>query len=277
VTDLLEQAGSDEVHGEGVPFEPIPEVAKAKVGVVAVAAGDGIAELFRDFGVQGLVVGGQTMNPSVGELLEVVEAAAGRTVIVLPNNKNVVPAAEELDSLTKKSIVVVPTRSIPQGVAAIVEYEPGVDAEKSAAAMTAAASLVTTGELTRAVRDARTPVGAIREGDWLGLVDGKVRIVSSSGTASRMRRQIERLALGAERRRRRADERSRAALQDALFRLLEEVIADDTEAVTVIVGRDADSAVTEAMAGMFEKNRPGVALAILKGGQPLYPYLIGSE
>ena len=276
VTDLLEQAAAEEIHGAAA-FEPLPEAAKAKVGLVAVAAGVGVIELFRDFGAQGVVVGGQTMNPSVGDLLAAVEAAPAKTVIVLPNNKNVVPAAEELDALTRKTIHVVPTRSIPQGVATLISYEPNGEASAMRGAMAAAADVVTSGEMVRAVRDARTPVGTIREGDWLGLVDGKVRVITRSGRGSALRRRLESWLPGSGRLLRMSGSREDAAHQNALLDLLGEMVEGHHEIVTMIVGADAETAVTEAAAAWLAEERPDTELQVVGGGQPVYPYLIGAE
>jgi len=276
VTDLLEQAAAEEIHGPAA-FEPLPEAAKAKVGLIAVAAGLGIVGLFRDYGAQGVVVGGQTMNPSVGDLLAVVEAAPARTVIVLPNNKNVVPAAEELDALTKKTILVVPTRSIPQGIAALFSYEPDGDASAMAGAMTEAAGVITSGEMVRAVRDARTPAGTIREGDWLGMVDGKVRVITRSGKGSVLRRRLGGWLPGSGRLRRSSGSREEAAHRKALLALLDAVVDGRHEIVTLIVGAGADTTVTEAAAAWLAEARPGADLQVVDGGQPVYPYLIGAE
>lgn len=278
VTDLLEQAAAEEIHGPSGPvFEPLPEARKARVGVVAVAAGDGVVEMFRQYGVQAVVVGGQTMNPSVGDLLAAVEAAHAKTIIVLPDNKNVIPAAEQLDALTKKTIHVVPTRSVVQGLASLIGYEPNGDAEEMAAAMADAAAQLSTGEMTTAVRDARTPVGGIRRGDWLGVVDGKVRVITRSKQAGRLQAWLERRLLGSERAAARAGRRAAASERAALVALLEQVVDPDHEVVTLLAGEGSEPAATAAAAAWLAAERPGAELQLADGGQPLYPYLIGSE
>jgi len=276
VTDLLEQAAAEEIHGPAA-FEPLPEAAKAKVGLIAVAAGSGIVELFREYGAQGVVVGGQTMNPSVGDLLAAVEAAPARTLILLPNNKNVVPAAEELDALTRKTIHVVPTRSIPQGIAALFSYESDGDASAMTGAMAGAAGVVTSGEMVRAVRDARTPAGTIREGDWLGLVNGKVQVITRSGRVSVLRRRLGGWMPGSGRRRRSSTSREATAYRRALLALLDAVVDGQHEIVTLIAGAGAEAAVTDAAAAWLAEARPGADLQVVDGGQPVYPYLIGAE
>jgi dihydroxyacetone kinase-like predicted kinase len=220
-----------------------------------------------------MVLGGQTMNPSVGDLLAVVEAVSARTVIVLPNNKNIVPAAEELDALTTKAIHVIPTRSIPQGVAALLAYATDGDPEALARAMTRAAEAVRTGELTRAVRDARTPAGRIAEGDWLGLVDGKVEIISGTGRVVHLLDGLRRLIDRTDR----TPDRRLGSLRSGLIELLALVVDAEAEVVTIISGAESDPEVTLAARAWLESNRPGVGVDVVDGGQPLYPYLIGAE
>ena len=245
VTDLLDQA-AEEVFHRAPPFTPLPEFAEAAVAVVAVAVGAGVIDLFRDAGAQGMVVGGQTMNPSVRDVLEVVESVAAETVIVLPNNKNIVPVAEQLAALTTKRVLVVPTRSVPEGLAAMIAYMPGMDADDTAAAMSAAAKAVSWGEVTQAVRDAKTPVGACSAGDWLGIVGGDVTTVS-------------------------------ADLQAAATRVLDALVDDHSEVVTIIAGADADDAGAKALIAHLRESHRGLEVSVLSGGQPLYPYLFGVE
>jgi len=277
VTDLLEQTAAERFHA-AAEFEPLPEVLPAKVGVVAVAVGNGVVEIFRSQGVQGVAIGGQTMNPSVGDLLEVVESVPAKTVAVLANNKNVIPAADELDKLTKKQVFVIPTRSVPQGIAALVAYVTTLGADRLVPAMTKAAAGVRSGELTRAVRDASTPAGAIREGDWLGLVDGEVLVIQrgerrGAALLSRVRGRLG----GREGERRRARERRRASLLAALLALLEAMITPGAEVVTVVAGVDADAEVTGAAKTWLMDRMPESEPEVRDGGQPLYPYLIGVE
>ena len=244
VTDLLEQAADEALHREETAFTPRPEFATQAVGVVAVAMGSGVVELFRDAGVQGVVVGGQTMNPSVRDVLAVVDAVAAQTVVVLPNNKNIIPVARQLDGLSAKTIHVVPTRSIPEGLAAMLAFMPKDDPARTVAAMEAAAAGCGWGEVTRAVRDATTPAGVIRAGDWLGIVDGEVRVIAPTTTAA---------AVG----------------------VLASLVNGAAEVVTVITGAEAEAAVTEEITGHLAMH--DVAVTVVSGGQPLYPYLFGVE
>jgi DAK2 domain fusion protein YloV len=245
VTDLLDQAVEEAFHRQ-TAFEPLAEFAAAEVGVVTVAVGAGVVDLFRDAGAQGVVVGGQTMNPSVREMLDVVERVAAHTVIVLPNNKNIIPVAEQLDALTTKQVHVVPTLSVPEGLAAMFAYLPGGDGAVTAAAMTSAASAVMAGAVTRAMRDATTPAGVIAEGDWLGMVGGEVRVIESD--CARAGIAVLNLTLG-----------------------------DQSELVTVIIGAEAQSDVTDAIVAAIAQSHPQLAVEVVVGDQPLYPYLFGVE
>jgi DAK2 domain fusion protein YloV len=253
VTDLFEEVAEEhavreaairEAHGHHGAGFGLPAVTCA---VVAVASGDGLAELFGQLGVQGVVTGGQTLNPSTAELLAAVEAVNADQVVVLPNNKNVIPVAEQLDALTTKVVKVVPTTSMPAALAALVVYDPEADAEVNLAEMTDGAQSVATGEITQAIRDTNSEIGAITAGDWIGLVRGD-GIVSVSGS-----------------------------LDGAACALLDQLIDPGREIVTVITGSDAGTGHTDALLAWIAEHRPDVQVEVHRGGQPLYPYLFGVE
>lgn len=215
--------------------------------VVAVASGDGLSELFGQLGVQGVVAGGQTLNPSTAELLAAVEAVNAQQVVVLPNNKNIIPVAEQLDELSTKTVVVVPSRTMPEGLASLVVYDPEADAAANARAMGQAAAGVVTGEVTQAVRATKSDVGPIDKDDWIGISRGE-GIVAVAGT-----------------------------LDGALVALLERLVTDASEIVTVVEGRDATPRHTEIVHAWLDEHRPNVQVEVHRGGQPLYPYLFGVE
>ncbi len=247
ITDLLDQAAAEAFHVDESADTARPEFAAAPVAIVPVVAGRGLVEMFQGLGAQKVVTGGQTMNPSTQDLLSAVEAVEAEAVILLPNNKNIVPVAGQVASLTVKTVLVVPTVSVPQGLAAMVAYIPtNSDNEQLAAAMQASADLVRTGELTRAVRASTTSVGPVAEGDWLGLADGELQSVHH-------------------------DELT------ALTQLLEHLIAGDTELVTIITGLGARPAITAAVEDWLVAQHPAVETEFMKGDQPLYPYLISVE
>ena len=204
-----------------------------------------LSRSFRDAGVQGVVVGGQTMNPSVRDLLGVVEEVAAQTVIVLPNNKNIIPVAEQLDALTDKKVLVVSTRSIPEGLAAMLAFMPGNDAVESVDDMTKAAVACGWGEVTRAVRDAVTPAGRIREGDWLGIVNGDVSVIAPTPGVA---------AIG----------------------VIGALVTEAAEVVTVITGTEADRNTTAEITEHLDAEHD-LVVTVVAGGQPLYPYWFGVE
>ena len=187
------------------------------------------------------------MNPSTAELLETVQRVNADQVVVLPNNKNIIPVAEQLDALTEKTVVVVPTRSMPEALAALVAYDADSSASDNAAEMADAAASVVTGEITRAVRDSTSDAGAIVEGDWLGLVrgDGIVAVAPS--------------------------------VEGAAMLLLDAIVGESAELVTVVTGAEADRGVTDQIVGWLSDHRGNIHVDVHHGGQPLYPYLFGVE
>jgi len=222
----------------------LPRVTTA---IVAVCSGDGLAELFANLGVQGIVSGGQTLNPSTAELLDVVEHVNADQVVILPNNKNIIPVAEQIGGLTPKSIGVVPTRTMPEALAALVVYDPEAECAVNVDEMRAAADSVSTGEVTQAVRDSKSEAGPIATGDWIGIVKGEgiVAIGDDAGSASRS--------------------------------LLDHLLGDDGELLTVITGADADRTVTHDLEAWLADEHADVQVEVHHGGQPLYPYLFGVE
>ncbi len=253
VSDLFEEVDEEHAKREAelastasaAPVaEELPEVTTA---VVAVCSGSGLVELFAQLGVQGVVTGGQTMNPSTAELLETVQRVNADQVVVLPNNKNIIPVAEQLDALTEKTVVVVPTRSMPEALAALVAYDADSSASDNAAEMTEAAASVVTGEITRAVRDSTSGAGVIVEGDWLGLVRGEGIVAVAP------------------------------SVEGAAMLLLDSIVGESAELVTVVTGADADGGVTDQIVGWLSDHRGDIHVDVHHGGQPLYPYLFGVE
>ena len=176
----------------------------ADCGVVAVGAGDGVGRIFHSLGAQVMVLGGQTMNPSTKLLLEAVEKVAADQVVLLPNNKNIIAVAEQVNGQTDKEVRVVPTRGIAEGFASLMSYDPGADADTNAAAMAEAADAIVTGEITVAVRDSDSEMGPINAGDWLGLDQGSIAVI-------------------------------RPSLVDATTSLLDHMVKDDHELITLIL------------------------------------------
>jgi len=255
VTDLFEEiAGEHEVREAAMQRHSVGARTGAGAGlppvtcaVVAVCSGDGLAELFSGLGVQGIVTGGQTMNPSTRELLDTVEHVNAEQVVLLPNNKNIIPVAEQVDALSDKTVRVVPTRSMPEALACLIVYDPEASADENLEQMSAAIESVATGEVTRAVRSSNSAAGVVAEGDWIGLVRGDGIV-----------------AVG-------------ASALDASITLLDKLVEPGREIVTIITGVDADSATTSSIEGWLADERGDVQVEVHRGGQPLYPYLFGVE
>ena len=247
VTDLLEQVGEEKWVREAEAHpEPAPDLAPVPCAVVAVSTGDGIRRIFHSLGVQGTVTGGQSMNPSTAQLLEAVEAAPADHVVILPNNKNIIPVAQQVDAQTSKTVRVVPTRGIAEGFASLLAYDPQATGDENLEEMTAAAEAVLAGEVTQAVRDSTCDVGPIKEGDFLGIAREGIRSVEPT-------------------------------VAEAATVLLGELITDDHEILTIIEGEGATDGTTRQITEWLGDAHPDVEAEVHHGGQPLYPYFFGVE
>lgn len=248
VTDLAEEVLEEQWVREAAAAgaASLPEADPVPCAVVAVSPAAGIGRIFHSLGVQELVVGGQTMNPSTAELLEAVERAPAAHVVILPNNSNIVAVAERVDAETSKTVSVVPTTSVPEGFASLLAYDPEADAPANAGAMAEVAEAVVVGEVTRAVRDTSTDAGEVVEGDWIGLDRSGVRSIASDVSA-------------------------------AATSLLDTLIAPEHEILSLIEGEGAGDAETRAITQWLHETHPGVEAEIHHGGQEHYPYLFGIE
>ena len=224
--------------------EAVPE---KEYGFLAVCAGSGIAEVFTDLGVDGIISGGQTMNPSTESILREIRKVPARTVFVLPNNKNIIMAAQQCVGLTEKTVVVIPTASIPQGVSAMMAVDPDAeDADSIAQAMTDAAKNVATAQITYAARSSDFDGFDIREGDYLALLDGKL--------------------LG-------TDRDVACLLED----LSDEAAARGAEFVTLFYGEDVSEEDAQKASEVFSLKCPDAEISLIRGGQPVYYYIISIE
>lgn len=219
--------------------------------IVAVCGGDGLRRLFWSLGVQQVVAGGQSMNPSTSQLLDAVEACPAQSVVVLPNNKNIIAVAQQVQALTAKTVTVIGTRGVTEGLAAAMQYDPRGDAGANTEAMRVAADSVVSGEITRAVRDSTSDgpgfTVPIADGDWLGIArDGGIVAVD-------------------------------ATLATACTALLAKLVEDRHEIVTIIEGDGSSPAVTRLVTEWVTDHHPSVTTEVHHGGQPLYPYLFGVE
>ena len=248
VTDLFEQVEhiespmATEIGGTvtAVAGEPV------RTAVVAVSVGVGVRRLFESLGVRAIIAGGQTMNPSTEHFVQAVEQLDADEIVLLPNNKNIVPVAERVDDCTDGTVRVVPTRGIAEGLAALMAYDPSASADQNLSAMAEAAADVATGEVTQAVRDTESELGSIAAGQWLGLDRGGLRVVAQSAA-------------------------------QAATGLLAELIDDSHELVTVISGADATAAAVEEVTAWLADHHPSVEVEVHDGSQPLYPFYFGVE
>ncbi len=246
VTDLLEEVEEQEWVKQAAAAAPAADIDPCTTAVVAVAVGDGVGEIFASFGVQHVVAGGQTMNPSTADLLAAVEAMPAEGVVILPNNKNIIPVARQVDAESTKRVTVVPTTSVVGGMAALVSYDPEADCDTNEAGMNEALEHLVQGEVTHAVRDTTADGFEISDGDWLGLAEGKIVAVESGAIAAA------------------------AAVVDSL--------ADgDHEIITVVVGEESNEAEAAALVAQIELGHPDLEVEVHTGGQPLYPFIIGME
>ncbi|MGI9623854.1 MAG: DAK2 domain-containing protein, partial [Acidimicrobiales bacterium] len=242
VTDLFEEIEHLEelVHPDADATVTITNPEPATTAVVAVAVGSGVQRIFESLGVHAVIRGGQSMNPSTRQLVEAVEQVDADQVVILPNNKNIIAVAEQVDAEVDKTVLVVGTRGVAEGFASLLAYDPGAGALANRQDMVAAADSVVAGEVTCAVRDSQSDVGPVHEGDWIGLDRGGVRSIAPT-------------------------------MDQAAVALLDALVTDGHELVTVIAGEGATAESSDAIEAWLGANRPGVEAEIHDGGQPLYP------
>ncbi|MHB1534414.1 MAG: DAK2 domain-containing protein [Acidimicrobiales bacterium] len=253
VSDLYDHVEEErwvrEAAGAGAPAGEPGDAGRERVGcaVVAVCSGEGIRRIFHSLGVQQIVGGGQSMNPSTAELLAAIEAAPADEVVVLPNNKNIVPVAEAAAQQSPKRARVIPTGGIPEGFAALLEYDPEGDAETNAAGMESSVARIVAGEVTRAIRASESDAGPIEAGDYLGL--SRTGIVAVDPTPA-------------------------GAATGLLSHLID---VDHHEILTIITGEGSTPAETRRITEWVREEHPEVETEVLPGGQPLYPYFLSIE
>jgi DAK2 domain fusion protein YloV len=228
------------------PAAPVPAAPEKDLGIVSVCAGEGLAGLFRELGADEVVSGGQTMNPSTEDILRAVEATGGRTVIVLPNNKNIIMAAQQCVGLTDREVIVVPSTTVPQGISAMLSLDPAAAPDQAAEAMKSAIGGVKTISVTYAARDSVFDGREIREGEYLALQDGKMLCNVSE--------------------------------KEALTRAIGSALADcGAEFISIFYGEDVDAREAEEFSAAVGAQVPEAEISLVSGGQPVYYYLISAE
>ena len=223
-----------------------PASPASTISIVAVAPGDGLQSVFRSLGVDAIVAGGQTMNPSTQELLAAIAAVPGSEVIVLPNNSNVILAAQQARALSSKQVVIVPSRTIPQGISALLAHNPQATLEENAQAMEAALQMIETGEITVAVRDAEFDGIQVKAGDVIGLHND---VLSARGRTT----------------------------QEVMEQLLRQMNAADAEIITIYYGKPVSTQEAQALADAVRALYPDQDVELIDGGQPHYHYIFSVE
>ncbi|ARA85582.1 DAK2 domain-containing protein [Bacillus sp. GM2] len=227
------------------PAEKAP-AEKQPYGVVTVAMGEGIAELFESIGATKVIEGGQTMNPSTEDIVQAIKDANADTVLILPNNSNIVMAANQAADVAGQHVIVIPTKTVPQGMAALLAFNPALGADENQAAMLGAIGEVKSGQITYAVRDTNIDGIDIKKGDFMGILNGKIVETASDQLA-------------------------------AAKKLLAGMIDEDSEIVTVIKGEDAPEEEAEELAAFISETYEDVEVEVHDGKQPLYSYILAVE
>lgn len=220
---------------------------KKKAGFVSISAGAGLNEIFKDLGADVIIEGGQTMNPSTEDVLQAVEAVNAETVYILPNNKNIILAANQAQSMVKdKEVVVIPTTTIPQGITALINFLYDKSTEENVRVMTQEAEKIHSGQITYAVRDTQIDGMKIEQDDYMGIGDGRIRCVNKE-------------------------------LNQAVKELVAALKEEENEILSVYYGEDVSEEAAEALQGELEEAYPQLDIQMLPGGQPIYYYLLSVE
>jgi dihydroxyacetone kinase-like predicted kinase len=225
---------------------PAKKLEKIPYGVIAVAAGEGVHALFKSMGVTTIINGGQTMNPSTEDILKAIESTNAEKTIILPNNKNIFMAADQAAEVSDADVVVVASKTISQGLTAMLAFNESEDLETNKANMTAELENVVSGQITNAVRDTVIDGLAITKDDFMGIVDGKIL------TADKDRKA-------------------------ATIATLKKMITDDSEIVTIIFGEDSDENESKEIAAVIEAEYDFLEVEVQEGNQPVYSYLLSVE
>jgi dihydroxyacetone kinase-like predicted kinase len=228
--------------------DPVPEEMPHKdVGFITVAVGEGIAEIFRGLGVDFIISGGQTMNPSTDDVLKAIDQVNADTIYILPNNKNIIMAANQAAGLTEdKKIVVIPTKTIPQGITAVINYMPDMDTDANAENMTAEIANVSTAEITYAVRDTMIDDIEIHEGDFMGIGDAGIVYAGKDIT-------------------------------ETVMETMKKIVTESTEIISIYYGAEVTEEDASALRDQITEAFPDCDVELQSGGQPVYYYILSAE
>ncbi|HCG86393.1 MAG TPA: dihydroxyacetone kinase [Lachnospiraceae bacterium] len=224
-----------------------PEMPHKEVGFIAVSVGEGMSEIFRGLGADYIIEGGQTMNPSTEDMLNAIDRVNADTIFILPNNKNIILAANQAKTMVEdKKIIVIPTKTVPQGITAIINYVPDMDPEDNAATMECEIKNVLTGQVTYAVRDTMIDDKEIKQGDYMGIGDSGI------------------LSVGRD-------------MEEVTFNMIKAMMHDDLELISIYYGSDVSEEAAEAIKAKVEETYPDCDVELQMGGQPIYYYVISME
>ena len=224
-----------------------PEMPHKDVGFIAVSVGDGMSEIFKGLGADYIIEGGQTMNPSTEDMLNAIDKVNADTIFILPNNKNIILAANQAKTMVEdKKIIVIPTKTVPQGITAIINYVPDMDPEDNAATMECEIKNVKTGQVTYAVRDTMIDDKEIKQGDYMGIGDDGI------------------LSVGRD-------------MEEVTFRMIQAMMHDDLELISIYYGSDVTEEDAENVKAKVEEAYPSCDVELQMGGQPIYYYVISME
>ena len=227
--------------------QPAEKQPRKDVGFIAVSVGEGINEIFKGLGVDHIIEGGQTMNPSTEDMLNAIDQVNADNIFILPNNKNIILAANQAQSLVRdKAITVIPTRTVPQGITAVINYVPDMTVEENADTMAAEIKNVATGEVTYAVRDTNIDDKQIRQGDYMGIGDAGILSVGQS-------------------------------IEAVTLEMLDEMMFDDAELISIYYGEETAEQDAEALRRKVEEKYGGCDIELQYGGQPIYYYIVSVE
>jgi dihydroxyacetone kinase-like predicted kinase len=224
----------------------IEEVEKKPMAIVAVAEGDGLRDIFLEFEVDGIVSGGQSMNPSAEDILKEIEKAPSDHIIVLPNNKNIILAAEQAGKMTKKNVVVIPSRSFPQGLSAILVFDPSAPFEQNTERMNDALATVKSGQITRAVRDTSINGDTITEGEVLGIMNGDISVHGND-------------------------------VKQTFVSLIDKMVEDGDSVISIYYGKEINEASAKEIASLIEQKYVDCDVEVYSGKQPVYDYILSVE
>lgn len=227
--------------------QPAQEQPRKDVGFIAVSAGDGIHEIFKGLGVDHIIEGGQTMNPSTEDMLNAIEQVNADSIFILPNNKNIILAANQAQSLVKdKKIVVIPTKTVPQGITAVINYVPDMSVDENAETMNAEIKTVSTGQVTYAVRDTNIDDKEIKQGDFMGIGDSGILSVGT-------------------------------AISEVTMDMIDDMMSDDAELISIYYGSEITDEDAEKLRAQVETKYSSCDIELQYGGQPIYYYIVSVE